>query len=471
MANYYSILGVSWSADIEAIKSAYQRLEKRYNSAANEAAELSSPRYARVRTAYEVLSDPIARQAYDSSLWRQRKVDRSRLARSFSIGVVGAVAVSAVLVGYLANDAGPQTLKSAMAAQSERDEIAAGPNKRAAKPGFKAETLGPSAVPMNADDKRSRTGGSLREVLTDERLAAEHDRLATRYASRMIGPGDFNSATRVATLPGPLAAAPTGNGATWHVELGKAAPPPRNPQRVAPAAPKASPVAPAAAEPPVSEAVAKPADKQVEPPKQAVGKTNPSAGAAAARRPEAERMVSAVAPEPTGLDDGKTIPGGSREPIQVSPPRAFPKAWSRQRYAGVGLSLLLPDKLFKPRMIADDGQDVVFATSDGRALLRVYARSGRGKIKPEALRNRLAKHRYGGAELSQNKILDDGFLLAGRIGGERFYERVYVRCDGRRLHAWMMVYPVSQHIFFDKIVAKLDESYKPVPARSGRCSG
>ena len=95
MANYYSILGVSWSADIGAIKSAYQRLEKRYDFAGGETTERASPHYERVRTAYEVLSDPIARQAYDSSLWRQRKTDRSRLARSFSLGLIGTGAVSA----------------------------------------------------------------------------------------------------------------------------------------------------------------------------------------------------------------------------------------------------------------------------------------------------------------------------------------------------------------------------------------
>ena len=43
-------------------------------------------------------------------------------------------------------------------------------------------------------------------------------------------------------------------------------------------------------------------------------------------------------------------------------------------------------KLFKPRMIADDGQDVVFH-DQRRAprLLRVYARSGRGQIEPEVV--------------------------------------------------------------------------------------
>ena len=488
MANYYSILGVSWSADIAAINSAYQRLEKRHNASTSASGDAASPRFERVRNAYEVLSDPIARQAYDSSLWRQRKLDRSRLARSISLGLIGAVAVSAMLVGFLPEDIDPQTLKSAIAAQSDRDDIVTPSKQRSALGLSKQDRIGPVDDPTSFDAKTARAGTAFREVLSDERLAAKHDRLITRFASRMIGPNDFDARPRVAALPKTMVDAPNGNnGATWHVEHGEAQLPLRNPQRSEPMAVAPSLEAPVRPQRPAIDAAARPVDKakpeaRAKPdakPKASVGTpANPvpgadkaPIGAIAAHAPEAVRDTPEADRKPTGLDDGKIIPGASREALVVPAPRAFPKTWTRRRYAGVGLSLMLPDELFKPRMVADDGKDIVFATNDGRALLRIYARSGRGQIEPEVLRKRLATQRYGGAELSQSKILDDGFLLAGRIGGERFYERVYVRCAGRTLHAWMMVYPAAQHIFFDKIVAKLDQSYKPAAAGTRRCNG
>ena len=56
--------------------------------------------------------------------------------------------------------------------------------------------------------------------------------------------------------------------------------------------------------------------------------------------------------------------------------------------------------------------------------------------------------------------LEDGFVLVGRIGQERFFERVYHDCGQPAIHAWMLVYPADQQAFYEKIVEKLSAGYR-----------
>ncbi|MBI4636535.1 MAG: DnaJ domain-containing protein [Candidatus Rokubacteria bacterium] len=63
--DYYRTLGVDRSADDKAIKSAYRRLARKYHPDVAKGKD-SGERFKEVAEAYEVLSDPVKRQRYDS---------------------------------------------------------------------------------------------------------------------------------------------------------------------------------------------------------------------------------------------------------------------------------------------------------------------------------------------------------------------------------------------------------------------
>lgn len=63
--DYYEVLGVSRDADQETIKKAYRRLARKHHPDANPNDSQAAERFKEVREAYEVLSDPEKRAAYD----------------------------------------------------------------------------------------------------------------------------------------------------------------------------------------------------------------------------------------------------------------------------------------------------------------------------------------------------------------------------------------------------------------------
>jgi curved DNA-binding protein len=71
--DYYSILGVSKSADASEIKQAFRKLARKYHPDVNPGDASSEARFKEVSEAYEVLSDPDKRKKYDQfgQYWKQ----------------------------------------------------------------------------------------------------------------------------------------------------------------------------------------------------------------------------------------------------------------------------------------------------------------------------------------------------------------------------------------------------------------
>jgi len=68
-SNHYEILGVSPSAEDIVIRAAYRALAQRYHpDKLSDATEIAASRMRAIQEAYDVLSDPVSRVAYDASL-------------------------------------------------------------------------------------------------------------------------------------------------------------------------------------------------------------------------------------------------------------------------------------------------------------------------------------------------------------------------------------------------------------------
>src|SRR5580658_4027228 len=74
--DYYEVLGVDRSADMDEIKKAYRKLALKFHPDRNPNDKTAEEKFKEIGEAYEALSDPVSRGAYDQ--YGHAAFDRSR---------------------------------------------------------------------------------------------------------------------------------------------------------------------------------------------------------------------------------------------------------------------------------------------------------------------------------------------------------------------------------------------------------
>src|SRR5262245_40309097 len=163
----YDVLGVSQRANETAIRTAFRKAAKSYHpdlNAGNPTAELQ---FRQIVAAYELLKDPLQREAYDQQLKDDRRARTRRVASPLISGVVSGVIVAFTMWWF-------NTYKPTESAQAPRVAVAdieepTGQKTAAAEAIPAAATTGDTAARPNDGIAADASSGSSAPYVPDDR--------------------------------------------------------------------------------------------------------------------------------------------------------------------------------------------------------------------------------------------------------------------------------------------------------------
>lgn len=143
-------------------------------------------------------------------------------------------------------------------------------------------------------------------------------------------------------------------------------------------------------------------------------------------------------------------------------------AWTSVHHPKRGFAIAYPADVFEPvDGQSEDGR--IFASRDGKAKLLIGAFENTSDFTIEAYRDYLLQQSYAGAKVDYERTKAKWFVISGTQGDTMFYERVTFTCGGKLVNSWVMLYPVAERAFYDRIVDAVAPTYLPGAGATGTC--
>jgi DnaJ domain len=175
------------------------------------------------------------------------------------------------------------------------------------------------------------------------------------------------------------------------------------------------------------------------------------------------------APETKQAGEVKGATTNLASPTASAERRGRGAGWTSYRDARFGIALRFPGDVFTYEA-EPSGENVrTFFSRDGGAMLHIFAADNvAGTTLTRYRRSRMVE-RYAGAVFDQVPPRKLGFVLSGTQGESAFYERVTFACDGRAVHGWQIIFPVSQRALYDLVADEMDRTYTQRTKPNARC--
>lgn len=139
--------------------------------------------------------------------------------------------------------------------------------------------------------------------------------------------------------------------------------------------------------------------------------------------------------------------------------------WLSDRDPNLGFTFSYPRTLFHP--IQGDGKPSFhYFVSGSDAKFLVGGWNNRAGRSPEGFKRWLIANAGGYDEVTYRPRGRSWFVLSGYRGDQIYYEKVMFSCGGSVVNIFAMVYPVAERNFFDPIVERMEDSFRP----GRRCS-
>jgi DnaJ domain len=149
--------------------------------------------------------------------------------------------------------------------------------------------------------------------------------------------------------------------------------------------------------------------------------------------------------------------------------RARGSGWVAYRNAEFKFSLKYPADVFAYDIGSSTENVRTFVSRDGVAVLNIFtANNLSGTLLARYRRARVEEH-YADAVFDKTPQRKYWFVLSGTQGERAFYERVTLSCDGRTIHGWQMIFPISQRTVYDLVADEVSRTYTQMTRPGVRC--
>jgi len=187
------------------------------------------------------------------------------------------------------------------------------------------------------------------------------------------------------------------------------------------------------------------------------------------RAPGMETPPDALAQEGHRAEGAMALPqgGATVRALPQKPRRA--SNWTTYQDARFGFALKYPTDVF----VFDKGpahdNARTFVSHDGQALLRIFAAQNSAGMSLARYRRSVIEERYAGVVLGRTPRRRFWFVLSGTRDEMMRYERITFSCDGRSVHGWQMIYPLSERTFYDRIADEVHRNYSHGDSADAHC--
>lgn len=146
-------------------------------------------------------------------------------------------------------------------------------------------------------------------------------------------------------------------------------------------------------------------------------------------------------------------------PIEPANPPAAD--WQTISHATLGFKISYPGNVFQPAAVQPSPVGQVLVSRDGVAKLLIAAFDNEAGSTLAEYRSHVLETSYPRSDIDYAPVRRDWFVLSGTRNDTVFYERVSFTCEGRRITSWAMLYPRTQHHYYDRILEQIARTFQP----------
>ena len=188
---------------------------------------------------------------------------------------------------------------------------------------------------------------------------------------------------------------------------------------------------------------------------------------AQSQTPAVESTSARAQPAPSFSKVAKTSPQRGVQVAASAEGRSRGSSWTTYQNARFGFTLKYPADVFAfdTTPANDNGRTLV--SHDGAATLHIFAAMNIAGTTLAKYRRSLIEKRYTGMMLDHMPQSKFWFVLSGTRDDKVLYEHVGFSCDGKSIHGWQMLYPLSERTFYDLVA---DEVHRNMRTSQARCA-